>query len=78
MLPALPVVLQLTEERAGHAAATASGLVWLAGQVGALAVTGVIGTLVDHPVPAFLALAAVSLLALPLLPGVPRLLRRPA
>lgn len=74
LLPALPVVLELTEQRAGNAAATASGLVWLAGQLGALAVTGAIGTLVDHPLPAFLALAAVSLLALPLLRGIPCLL----
>lgn len=74
LLPCLPIVLELTERAAGESAATAAGLVWLAGQLGALIVTGAIGTTVHHPLPAFLALAAVTLLALPALAALRRYL----
>jgi predicted MFS family arabinose efflux permease len=68
LLPALPIVLEISERASGPAAGIAAGLVWLAGQLGALVVTGVAGTLVHAPLGAFLLLAAVTLLALPALP----------
>jgi len=67
LLPALPIVLSLTEKRAGTAEGTAAGLIWMAGNLGGLVVATAVGVLVDHPLPAFLTLAAVTLAALPLL-----------
>ena len=68
LLPALPIVLELSEGAAGHAAGAAAGLVWCAGQLGALIITGVGGTLLHHPTAAFLLLGAVTLAAIPALP----------
>jgi hypothetical protein len=72
LLPALPIVLEMTERRAGAAEGTATGLIWLTGNLGGLVLAAVVGLLVDHPVPAFLLLAALSVLTLPLLRGVRR------
>lgn len=67
LLPALPVVLTAAERLAGVAAAgTAGAIVWLAGNLGGLVVALVVQALVHHPLPAFLAMAAISLPALPL------------
>lgn len=67
LLPALPIVLEVTERRAGGAEGTATGLVWLSGNAGGLVLAAVVGLLVEHPVPAFLLLAALSLATLPVL-----------
>ena len=67
LLPSLPIVLSLTEKRAGSAEGTAAGLIWMAGNLGGLVVASITGVLVDHPMPAFVSLAAVTLAALPLL-----------
>jgi predicted MFS family arabinose efflux permease len=67
LLPALPIVLELTERRAGGTESTAAGLMWLTGNLGGLVVAAVVGVLVDDPLPAFLLLAVLSLLTLPLL-----------
>lgn len=67
LLPALPIVLELTERRAGSTESTAAGLMWLTGNLGGLVVAAVVGVLVDDPTPAFLLLAVLSLLTLPLL-----------
>jgi predicted MFS family arabinose efflux permease len=67
LLPALPIVLELTERRSGRAEGTATGLIWLTGNLGGLVLAAVVGLLVGHPVPAFLMLAALSVLTLPLL-----------
>lgn len=67
LLPALPIVLELTERRAGGAEGTAAGLMWLSGNLGGLVVAAVVGVLVDDPLPAFLLLAVLSLLTLPVL-----------
>ncbi len=69
LLAALPIVLELSERAAGSAAGAAAGLVWMAGQLGALVVTGAAGLLVDAPAWCFALLAAGTLLAVP---GVPR------
>ena len=73
LLPALPIVLALTEQRATEAKGTAAGLVWMAGNLGGLVVATVVGVLVDHSTTSFLVLAAVTLCALPLLARFARL-----
>lgn len=66
LLPTLPVVLELTERRTGEVQGTAAGLIWLSGNLGGLVIATVVGLLVDHPLAAFLTMAAVALLAIPL------------
>ncbi|TAM92079.1 MAG: MFS transporter [Jatrophihabitans sp.] len=67
LLPCLPIVLELTERRGAGGDSTAAGLIWLFGQAGALVVTGVVGTVVHHPLGAFVLMAAVTFAAVPLL-----------
>ncbi len=66
LLPALPVILTATERLAGPAAGTAGAIVWMAGNLGGLVVALIVQVLVHHPLAAFMAMAAVSLLGLPL------------
>jgi predicted MFS family arabinose efflux permease len=66
LLPALPVILTAAEQLAGAAAGTAGAIVWMAGNLGGLAVALLVQILVHHPTAAFLAMAVVSLLGLPL------------
>jgi predicted MFS family arabinose efflux permease len=66
LLPALPVILTAAEQLAGGAAGTAGAIVWMAGNLGGLVVALIVQILVHHPLAAFLAMAAVSLLGLPL------------
>lgn len=65
LLPALPIVLELVERRTGEAESTAAGLIWMAGNLGGLLVATAVGLLVDHPLAAFLLMAAIALLAVP-------------
>jgi predicted MFS family arabinose efflux permease len=66
MLTALPWLLALCERRAAGSVASATALLWLAGNLGGLAVAVAVGGLVDHPTIAFFLLAAVALVGLPL------------
>jgi predicted MFS family arabinose efflux permease len=66
LLPALPVILTAAEQLAGAAAGTAGAIVWMAGNLGGLVVALIVQILVHHPLAAFLSMAAVSLLGLPL------------
>ena len=66
LLPALPIILTAAERLAGAAAGTAGAIVWLAGNLGGLVVALLVQVLVHQPLAAFLAMAAVSLLGLPL------------
>jgi predicted MFS family arabinose efflux permease len=66
LLPALPVILTAAEQLAGAAAGTAGAIVWMAGNLGGLVVALLVQILVHHPLAAFGAMAAVSLLGLPL------------
>lgn len=66
MLPALPVILTAAERLAGSAAGTAGAIVWMAGNLGGLVVALVVQVLVGDPLAAFLAMAAISLLGVPL------------
>jgi hypothetical protein len=69
MLTALPWLLALCERRAAGSVASATALLWLAGNLGGLAVAVAVGGLVDHPTIAFFLLAAVALVGLPLVRG---------
>jgi hypothetical protein len=66
LLTLLPVILELSERRVGGSTGTVTALLWLAGNAGGLVVAVVVAVLVHHPTPAFLILAFVSLLAIPL------------
>jgi predicted MFS family arabinose efflux permease len=67
LLPALPIILTAAERLSGAAlAGTAGAIVWLAGNLGGLVVALVVQVLVHHPTAAFLAMAVVSIAALPL------------
>jgi hypothetical protein len=66
MLPALPVILTAAERLAGSAEGTAGAIIWMAGNLGGLVVALVVQALVDEPLAAFLAMAAISLLGVPL------------
>jgi predicted MFS family arabinose efflux permease len=66
LLPALPVILAGAEQLAGAAAGSAGAIVWMAGNLGGLVVALIVQILVHHPLAAFLTMAAMSLLGLPL------------
>jgi predicted MFS family arabinose efflux permease len=66
LLPSLPIILTATERLAGPAAGTAGAIVWMAGNLGGLVVALIVQVLVHHPLGAFVAMAGVSLLGLPL------------
>jgi predicted MFS family arabinose efflux permease len=67
LLTDLPVILELSERRAGNDGGTVAALMWLAGNGGGLVVAVLVQALVHHPLPAFLLLAACACLAIPLL-----------
>ena len=66
MLTALPWLLSLCERRAHRSVASATALLWLAGNLGGLVVAVVVGGLVDWPTAAFALLGAVALVGIPL------------
>lgn len=65
LLTDLPLILGLAERRAGVGAATATGLLWLAGNLGGLALALAVQALVHHPATAFGAMALALVVALP-------------
>lgn len=67
LLATLPIVLEITERRAGAASGTAAALLWMAGNAGGLVVTVLLAPLLGHPSAAFLVLAVVAALGLPVL-----------
>ena len=74
LLTALPWLLALCEHRAADvrgAVASATALLWLAGNLGGLVCAGVVGVLVHREVASFLLLAAVALAGLPLVRARP-------
>ena len=73
LLPMLAIILELVERHTGgDADGVSSGLVWTLGNLGGLVVTGIVGFTLDSPAVSFLILAAVTLLALPLLGSTAR------
>jgi predicted MFS family arabinose efflux permease len=66
LLASLPVILELTERRAGAAGGSATALVWMAGNAGGIVVALLVQAAVDTPAVAFGVLVAVAALVLPL------------
>jgi predicted MFS family arabinose efflux permease len=66
LLTDLPVILELSERRAGNDGGTVAALMWLSGNAGGLVVAVLVQSLVHHPLPAFLVLAIVGCAAIPL------------
>jgi cyanate permease len=64
LLGSLPVILELTERRAGRASGAATALVWLAGNAGGIVVAVLVQAVNDHPTAGFSLLAAVAALVL--------------
>jgi predicted MFS family arabinose efflux permease len=69
LLTALPWLLALCERRAGASVASATALLWVAGNLGGLVAAALVGVLLDHPMASFLLLGAVALGGLPLVRG---------
>jgi cyanate permease len=69
LLASLPVILELTERRAGAAGGSATALVWLAGNAGGIVVALLVQAAVDTPAAGFLIMAAAGVLVLPLTRG---------
>lgn len=67
LLTDLPILLELTERRAGHAGGAASALIWLAGNAAGLVAALVVQVLRHHPPAAFAVLAGVLLGGAPVL-----------
>jgi predicted MFS family arabinose efflux permease len=66
LLPALPVLLELIEHRAGAHASAATGLLWLSGNAGGLVVAIAVQVLVHHPAPAWILMAVVTATGVPM------------
>lgn len=66
LLTDLPVILELSERRAGTDGGTVAALMWLSGNAGGLVVAVLVQALIHHPGPAFLLLALVAATAIPL------------
>jgi predicted MFS family arabinose efflux permease len=66
VLPALPVLLELAERRAGAAGASAAALLWMAGNLGGLVLAVPTGALVHHRAAAFILMAGFAAVGLPL------------
>ena len=67
LLPALPITLVIVERRSGsHLAGTAGALIWMAGNLGGLAVSLLVQVAVHHATVAFAELAVVAVLGAPL------------
>ena len=67
MLATLPIVLEVMERRTGSASGTGAAILWMAGNAGGLVVTGILALLLDAPAAAFVVLAVIALLGLPIL-----------
>ena len=64
MLAALPVILEISERRAGSAGTSATALIWLCGNAGGIVIAILVQVVVHQPAIAFLLMAAISLLVL--------------
>jgi len=64
MLAALPVILEISERRAGSAGTSATALIWLCGNAGGIVIAILVQVVVHQPAIAFLLMAAISVLVL--------------
>jgi predicted MFS family arabinose efflux permease len=67
LVTSLPVLLELTEKRAGANSGSATALIWMAGQGGGIVIAVIIQVVVHHPTLSFLLMAAAALAALPVI-----------
>lgn len=71
LLAAQPVILEISERRAGHAAASAAGAILLAGNLGGIVLAVLVQTINGHASIAFLLLAVAMLAIAPLARSLP-------
>ncbi|MDE3132487.1 MAG: MFS transporter [Acidobacteriota bacterium] len=64
MLAALPVILEISERRAGPAGTSATALIWLCGNAGGIVIAILVQIVVHRPTVAFLLMAAIAILVL--------------
>ena len=64
MLAALPVILEISERRAGSAGTSATALIWLSGNAGGIVIAILVQIVVHKPAAAFLLMAVISILVL--------------
>jgi predicted MFS family arabinose efflux permease len=67
LLTDLPLILELTERVAGQLGGTAIAVIWLVGNAGGLVAAAVVDLLLGQPTTAFLVLAVMTLLGVPVL-----------
>jgi predicted MFS family arabinose efflux permease len=72
LVTSLPVLLELTERRAGANGGSATALMWMAGQGGGIVIAVIIQIVVHHPTAAFLLMAVAATGALPLINAASR------
>ena len=61
MLAALPVILEISERRAGPAGTSATALIWLCGNAGGIVIAILVQIVVHQPTVAFLLMAAIAI-----------------
>jgi len=66
LLGAQPVILEISERRAGHAAASAAGAIFLAGNLGGIVIAVSIQAINQHPSASFIVLGVAMLLIAPI------------
>jgi predicted MFS family arabinose efflux permease len=64
LLACLPVILEVSERRAGRAGTSATALIWLAGNAGGIVIAIIIQVVVHHPLIAFLLMAGIAACAI--------------
>jgi len=72
LITSLPVMLELTERRAGANGGSATALMWMAGQGGGIVIAVIVQVVVHHPAAAFLLMAVAAMGALPLINAASR------
>jgi predicted MFS family arabinose efflux permease len=72
LVTSLPVLLELTERRAGANGGSATALMWMAGQGGGIVIAVMVQVVVHHPTAAFLLMAIAATGALPLINAASR------
>ncbi len=69
LLACLPVILEVSERRAGPAGTSATALIWLSGNAGGIVIAIIIQIVVHHPLIAFLVMAAIAACAIRVAPS---------
>jgi predicted MFS family arabinose efflux permease len=77
LLGAQPVLLEISERRAGHTAASAAGALFLAGNLGGIVLAVLVQSVNSHAAAAFLILGAAMLLLAPIARSLPDGFARP-